>query len=172
MYLQFNGVSTGRASIRTRTDQKPLKTDLPVHPPFKKYFHLHQTPKHLRIHSHPVPLERGVGHRHERWVRDAVDAAASSREGIAGRVSREHSARRVDERRFNVFTKASADMHLPAKPLGENKSRTAKPCGPGTRCWCQVGGGLVSPTGSDKTFNPPMTVTRRIRRRGERGIRR
>jgi hypothetical protein len=32
--------------------------------------------------------------------------------------------------------------------------RTAKPCGPGTRCWCQVGGGFVS----------------RIRRRGERGI--
>jgi hypothetical protein len=29
---------------------------------------------------------------------------------------------------------------------------------------------LVSPTGRDKTFNPPMTVTRRIRRRGERGI--
>src|ERR1700682_1666665 len=29
---------------------------------------------------------------------------------------------------------------------------------------------LVSPPGRDKTFNPPMTVTRRIRRRGEHGI--
>src|SRR3982074_1067105 len=29
---------------------------------------------------------------------------------------------------------------------------------------------LVSPTGRDKAFNSPMTVTRRIRRRGERGI--
>jgi hypothetical protein len=29
---------------------------------------------------------------------------------------------------------------------------------------------LVSPTGRDKTFNSPMTVARRIRRRGERGI--
>jgi hypothetical protein len=48
--------------------------------------------------------------------------------------------------------------------------RTAKPCGPGTRCWCQVGGGFVSPTGSGKTVNSPTTVTRRIRRRGERGI--
>jgi hypothetical protein len=48
--------------------------------------------------------------------------------------------------------------------------RTAKPCGPGTRCWCQVGGGFSNPTGGGKTFNPPMTVTRRIRRRGERGI--
>jgi hypothetical protein len=25
--------------------------------------------------------------------------------------------------------------------------RTAKPCGPGTRCWCQVGGGAAHPTG-------------------------
>ena len=48
--------------------------------------------------------------------------------------------------------------------------RTAKPCGPGTRCWCQVGGGFSSPTGYRKTFNPPMTVTRRIRRRGEHDI--
>jgi hypothetical protein len=48
--------------------------------------------------------------------------------------------------------------------------RTAKPCGPGTRCWCQVGGGDVISTGTDNTFNSPTTVTRRIRRRGERGI--
>jgi hypothetical protein len=27
--------------------------------------------------------------------------------------------------------------------------RTAKACGPGTRCWCQVGGGVASPTGFD-----------------------
>src|SRR6266516_1254189 len=26
--------------------------------------------------------------------------------------------------------------------------RTVKPCGPGTRCWCQVGGGFASPTAS------------------------
>jgi hypothetical protein len=31
-------------------------------------------------------------------------------------------------------------------------------------------GGDVDPTGRDKTFNPPTTVTRRIRRRGEHGI--
>jgi hypothetical protein len=29
---------------------------------------------------------------------------------------------------------------------------------------------FASPTGRDKAFNPPMTVTRRIRRRGERDI--
>ena len=48
--------------------------------------------------------------------------------------------------------------------------RTAKACGPGARCWRQVGGGVASPTGSCKTVNSPMTVTRRIRRRGERAI--
>jgi hypothetical protein len=59
----------------------------------------------------------------------------------------------------------------PVEPFGEDGwLRTAKPCGPGTRCWCQVGGGFSNPTGFGKIFNPPMTVTRRIRRRGERGI--
>ena len=48
--------------------------------------------------------------------------------------------------------------------------RTAKPCGPGTRCWCQADGGGVDPTGFRQTFNPSATVARRIRRRGERGI--
>jgi hypothetical protein len=47
--------------------------------------------------------------------------------------------------------------------------RTAKPCGPGTRCWCQVGGGVASPTGFGKTANSPTTATRGIRRRGEPG---
>ena len=48
--------------------------------------------------------------------------------------------------------------------------RTAKACGSGTRCWCQIGGGIASPTGSRNTVNPPVTVTRRIRRREERAI--
>src|SRR4029077_2556205 len=39
----------------------------------------------------------------------------------------------------------------PGKPLGEDGSRTVKPCGPGTRCWCHVGGGVFDPTGSDGT---------------------
>jgi hypothetical protein len=47
--------------------------------------------------------------------------------------------------------------------------RTAKPCGPGTRCWCQVGGGASAQPGLDKPYSP-MTVTRRIRRRGDHGI--
>src|SRR5882672_3135052 len=48
--------------------------------------------------------------------------------------------------------------------------RTAKPCGPGTRCWCQAGGGFSNPTGFRSAANSLATVTRRIRRRGEHGI--
>src|SRR5665647_3497339 len=66
---------------------------------------------------------------------DAVDAAASARSGIAGRVhpvSDNVSARRR--------------RHSPVEPFGEDgRLRTAKPCGPGTRCWCQVGGGFCEP---------------------------
>jgi hypothetical protein len=48
--------------------------------------------------------------------------------------------------------------------------RTAKACGPGARCWRQVGGGFSNPTGLRSIANSPMTVTRRIRRRGEYAI--
>jgi hypothetical protein len=74
---------------------------------------------------------------------DAVDAAASARKVIAGRVSRERAAGALDERRL---------------------LRTAKPCGPDTRCWCQAVGGDLDPTGSishqaggdgDKTNSSP-----------------
>jgi hypothetical protein len=68
-----------------------------------------------------------------------VDAAAPARNGIAGRVLP------VSDRRARRRTALK---------------RTAKPCGPGTRCWCQVGGGFASPTGFGKTVNSSTTVTR------------
>src|SRR6266702_3595453 len=67
---------------------------------------------------------------------------------IAGRFA-VSDLRAPDERRLS-----------PAKPFGEDGwLRTAKACGSGTRCWCQVGGGFVSPTGPGKTVNPPTTGT-------------
>ncbi len=91
---------------------------------------------------------------------DAVDAAASARVCSQGEFSRE----RTTARRTNGAKTRRAS-------LGEDGLlRTAKPCGPGARCWCQVGGGFEGPTGFIRTANSPMTVTRRIRRRGERGI--
>jgi hypothetical protein len=50
--------------------------------------------------------------------------------------------------------------------------RRAKACGPGTRCWCQVGEGLAVAQPGAWTVNSPATVARRIRRRGEYAIRR
>src|SRR6201999_1888134 len=78
--------------------------------------------------------------------------------------------RRMDERRCFGLVNVLPVVHMPAKPPGDDRSRTAKPCGPGTRCWCQVGGGVASPTGSRDAVNLSAMVTRRIRRQGERGV--
>jgi hypothetical protein len=40
------------------------------------------------------------------------------------------------------------DWHTARRGPWRRRARTGKPCGPGTRCWCQVGGGEVGPTGS------------------------
>jgi hypothetical protein len=79
-----------------------------------------------------------------------VDAAASGANGIAGRTSVcERTTGVTDERRFCV----RQNRVVPAPVAGVKSAED-----------------LVGPTGPDKTFNPPMTVTRRIRRRGEHGI--
>ena len=77
-----------------------------------------------------------------------VDAAAS-------RASDVHRAMFVSERE-----RARRAMLL----------RTAKPCGPDTRCLCQVMRRRNQPDRVSISLNPLATVTRRIRRRGERGI--
>src|SRR3981189_1992841 len=118
----------------------------------RKIFLFASDPNHFISLS--VPALRGAYHdRHGRWAWDAVDAAASGAQVIAGRgfLLMEACERSTARRRTALM-------------------RTAKPCGPGTRCWCQVGGGFASPTGLGKSFNSPMTVTRRIRRRGEHDI--
>ena len=89
--------------------------------------------------------KRGVGHRHGRW------------DGM--RWTRQRRARL----RLQGGSPVS-DRSARRRPM---MLRTAKPCGPGTRCWCQAGGGFSNPTGFRSTANPPATVTRRIRRRGE-----
>jgi hypothetical protein len=122
--------------------------------------------------SLPVSPEKRGGSRSSRNARwDAVDAAASVRDGIAGRVYPVSDIVSARRRRQCPMKPLGQDGLVPAKPFGEDgRLRTAKACGSGTRCWCQVGGGFASPTGFRKTANPPMTVTRGIRRRGERAI--
>jgi hypothetical protein len=130
----------------------------PVQTLQQKYSSSHLPPN--QGHNSAVSFRsRGVGRRHERWdeMRWTQRRRARTRSQGGFPVS-DHRA--PDERRQS-----------PVEPLGKDgRLRTAKPCGPGTRCWCQVGGGFLDPTGFGKTFNPPTTVTRRIRRRGEHGI--
>jgi hypothetical protein len=143
--------------------------DLPVQPHFQKYSRF--LPTQITGLFRAVPSrERGVSRSSRTLGWDAVDAAASSRKGIAGQANAcEHSTGAWTNGAASGFAKTSVDVHMPLKSLGESGSRTAKPCGPGTRCWCQVGGGARAQPGID-TIDPPMTVTRRIRRRGEHGI--
>jgi hypothetical protein len=148
--------------------------DLPVQPRLEKHCRFLLT--QIIGLSHAIPSrERGVGHRHERW--GGMRWTRQRR-----RVRRVQGGLSIERMPVSIHPARGRTTLLPPSlkprwmctrhrvPFGESGSRTAKPCGPGARCWRQVGGGDVSPTGSDKTFNPSMTVTRRIRRRGEYGI--
>jgi hypothetical protein len=82
--------------------------------------------------------------------RDVVDATASARIAVAGRVEpRERLTGAQDERRFSV-----RQNRVVLTPVAGAKSVVATQTRPGLR----------------SHLNPPTTVTRRIRRRGERGI--
>ena len=74
------------------------------------------------------PCKRGVSRSSRNAGEDAVDAAASGAKGDRRAVFRERSSR---ARRTML-------------------KRTAKACGSGTRCWCQVGGVFSNPTGFAK----------------------
>ena len=97
----------------------------PSSPLPQKYSASRLTPN--QRHNSPLILStRGVSRSSRTLGWDAVDAAASGARSVRRAVS-------VSDRRR---ARRTALM------------RTAKPCGPGTRCWCQVGGGEVDPTGS------------------------
>jgi len=102
---------------------------------------------------------------------DAVDAAAPARLGSQG------GFRTVSERRARgrtalnpAFAHASTGVHCPAKPLAKTvrgrQNRVVLAPVAGVKS-AEI---LVGPTGFSKIANSPMTVARRIRRRGERGI--
>jgi hypothetical protein len=97
--------------------------------------------------------------RHERWGGMRWTRQRRARTRSQGGLRPVSDQRAPDERRLS-----------PAKPFGEDGwLRTAKPCGSGTRCWCQaVGGEMIRP--DQMAIKPAATVTRRIRRRGEHGI--
>ena len=94
--------------------------------PLKKIFLFSIDPDSVQNSSIPS-RERGVGHGHERWDGLRWTRQRCARKVIAGRFFRERSTAR---RRTTL-------------------KRTAKPCGPGTRCWCQVDEGTSTQPGFD-----------------------
>ena len=161
-YVKSVGVATRRAARNAFSDLGPrttlraggklLSTVNAICPvqPFRKKYSLSPSGKSV-LPARPVPFPaRGAYRdRHERGTgcggREQRRRARGRRAGLKP-VSDLNGAQ--DERRFE---------------------RTAKPCGPDTRCWCQVGGDSSTRPGRI-SLNPPTTVTRRIRRRGEHGI--
>jgi len=41
-------------------------------------------------------------------------------------------------------------LHVARRSVWRRSLRTAKSCGPGTRCWCQIGGGAPAQPGAGK----------------------
>jgi hypothetical protein len=125
----------------------------------------HYKLRHLILHEGRWPSSRTLG-----W--DAVDAAASGAQwaGRAGlKTCEPHAARR--RTMLNPPSReASADGYQARRKLWRRWLADGKTVWSWRPLLASSRRRRVNPTGSDKTFNPPMTVTRRIRRRGERAI--
>jgi hypothetical protein len=93
--------------------------------------------------------EGRIARRHERGTGCGGRESVGANRGRRASQARERSRGVQDERRI---------------------ARTAKPCGPDTRCWCQACRGFSEPNRVRPNPNLQATVTRRIRRRGEHGI--
>jgi hypothetical protein len=93
--------------------------------------------------------EGRIARRHERGTGCGGRESVGANRGRRASQARERPRGAQDERRI---------------------ARTAKPCGPDTRCWCQACRGFSEPNRVRPNPNLQATVTRRIRRRGEHGI--
>jgi hypothetical protein len=113
-------------------------------------FRFAKTPNQWPISGHPVPARGAVARRHERGMgcggRESVGAQMRSQGGL-NPVS-DWQARRTND----VFCVRQNRVVL--TPVAGAKSAEAN----------------SDPTGFEQSQNPPTTVTRRIRRRGEHGI--
>jgi hypothetical protein len=103
---------------------KPNQADLGRPVAAQKIFRFTFNPNHRRMSGCPVPARGAVARRHERGT------------GCGGRESVGASWRSQGE------LKLVSDRGRARRTAFE---RTAKPCGPDTRCWCQVGGGELRP---------------------------
>jgi hypothetical protein len=126
----------------------------------------------IRARNPAVPfLTRGVGHRHERW--DGMRWTRQRRRAMESQgrfkpVSGRQRARRTALNPPSLKLRRTGTKPVEAFGAGgcvrQNRVVLAPVAGVKS---AEV---FVSPTGRDKAANPSMTVTRGIRRRGERGI--
>jgi hypothetical protein len=91
------------------------------------------------------PGKRGVSRSSRtregmRWTRQRRRAGYSQGESLVS----DRPARRTNGAK-SAFAKASADGYQARRNLWCWQLRTAKACGSGTRCWCQVGGDVCRP---------------------------
>jgi hypothetical protein len=100
-----------------------------------------------------------------RWTRQRRRARQSQ-----GGFIRERAAGAQTNGAKSGLVKASVGVHYPPKQLTKTGCVRQNCVVLAPVAGVKSAEVFASPTGRDKTFNPPMTVTRRIRRRGERGI--
>jgi hypothetical protein len=134
---------SGRASARTRW--APIRPTNSFAPPI---FYARFAPDGQITKTCPAPLRKifRLTCRANQFYQFApsfpdkrgVSRSSRTREGMRWTLKR---------RRETVSQGESLVSDQPARRRTAPK-RTAKPCGPGIRCWCQAAGGEIDPTGS------------------------
>jgi hypothetical protein len=114
-----------KPAARKRRFDQPFQRDLGRPAALSKIFRLTCRANQFYQLARLVPARGAYRDRHERGM------------GCGGR----GSVRRVKVRRAVIRERARRAGRTALK-------RTAKPCGPDTRCWCQAAGGDFDPTGS------------------------
>jgi len=84
--------------------------------------------------------------------RDAVDAAASGATISQGGSLRERSSSAQDDGADPPSLKLRRDWYQACRAVFSKASRTAKSCGPGIRCWCQVSRRFWRPNRAREAF--------------------
>jgi hypothetical protein len=139
--------------------------------PRAKNISLFPKPKSVVMFAPSRPDKRAYRDRHGRWAGMRWTRQRRARGVVAGRAF--HCVRPVSGQAargrtmlYPASMKASADWYQAVECLLRRRPRTAKPCGPGTHCWCQVRGGEIGPTGLEAPLIRATTVTTRTRSPG------
>ena len=121
---------------------KAVQRDATSPVPREKIYRFLIAPNH-RYNSGHTTRQRGVSRSSRTWV------------GCGGRQRRRRAQGGCRAGVIRPVSHQGARGDQAARGTERRMWRTAKSCGPGTRCWCQVRGGFAGPTGPfRKTVNP------------------